>query len=203
MPVQTSTLQMQLPVQPQTIPVEAGEDAFGNRDMVSETVTDLTDRYVMQDKLGEGTYGTVYRAKCKQSHRQDGVPAVALREISLLKELSNKHVVKLLDVYSSPSNLYLVFERMEMDLRVYLKRNGQMEPATLRTGLYNVPLKVYTHDIVTLWYRPPEILLGQEQYGPSTDIWSMSCIFAEMATAHALFTGDSDPLQSERSDVWW
>ncbi|CAK9006190.1 unnamed protein product [Durusdinium trenchii] len=250
MPVQTSTLQMQLPVQPQTIPVEAGEDAFGNRDMVSETVTDLTDRYVMQDKLGEGTYGTVYRAKCKQSHRQvaikrirvlqedDGVPAVALREISLLKELSNKHVVKLLDVYSSPSNLYLVFERMEMDLRVYLKRNGQMEPATLRNAtwqcvsgiefchsrrvihrdlkpqnvllefrgtrmrlvladfglarLYNVPLKVYTHDIVTLWYRPPEILLGQEQYGPSTDIWSMSCIFAEMATAHALFTGDSE-----------
>lgn len=43
----------------------------------------------------------------------------------------------------------------------------------------------------------------EEQYGPSTDIWSMSCIFAEMATAHALFTGDSDPLQSERSDVWW
>ena len=33
-------------------PVLAGEDAFGSRDMVSETVTDLTDRYVMQDKLG-------------------------------------------------------------------------------------------------------------------------------------------------------
>ena len=35
-----------------TTPVLAGEDAFGSRDMVSETVTDLTDRYVMQDKLG-------------------------------------------------------------------------------------------------------------------------------------------------------
>lgn len=57
--------------------------------------------------------------------------------------------------------------------------------------LYNVPLKVYTHDIVTLWYRPPEILLGQVQYGPSTDIWSMSCIFGEMATAKPMFGGDS------------
>lgn len=38
---------------------------------------------------------------------EDGVPAVALREISLLKELNHRHVVRLLDVYSSPSNLYL------------------------------------------------------------------------------------------------
>lgn len=38
---------------------------------------------------------------------KDGIPAVALREISLLKELNHRHVVRLLDVYSSPSNLYL------------------------------------------------------------------------------------------------
>ncbi|CAE7361555.1 CDC28 [Symbiodinium natans] len=56
----------------------------------------------------------------------------------------------------------------------------------------HVPLKVYTHEVVTLWYRPPEILLGQEQYGTAADIWSMGCVLAEMATAQALFPGDSE-----------
>merc|ERR1719450_1754993 len=55
--------------------------------------------------------------------------------------------------------------------------------------LFSMPLKNYTHEVVTLWYRAPEILLGHGQirYGPSMDIWSLGCIIPEMATKNALF----------------
>eukprot|EP01130_Rhizamoeba_saxonica_P017144 TRINITY_DN8186_c0_g1_i2.p1 TRINITY_DN8186_c0_g1~~TRINITY_DN8186_c0_g1_i2.p1 ORF type:complete len:237 (+),score=39.73 TRINITY_DN8186_c0_g1_i2:212-922(+) len=35
-------------------------------------------------------------------------------------------------------------------------------------------------EVVTLWYRPPELLYGAERYGTSVDMWSIGCIFAEM-----------------------
>jgi len=45
---------------------------------------------------------------------------------------------------------------------------------------------------VTLWYRAPEILLGAKQYSTPIDIWSIGCIFAEMASKKPLFPGDSE-----------
>uniref|UniRef100_A0A5S6QC24 Protein kinase domain-containing protein n=1 Tax=Trichuris muris TaxID=70415 RepID=A0A5S6QC24_TRIMR len=47
----------------------------------------------------------------------------------------------------------------------------------------------YTETVVTLWYRSPEILLGEEHYSTSVDIWSAGCVFAEMATGTPLFSG--------------
>mmetsp|Transcript_66123 Transcript_66123/g.132694 ORF Transcript_66123/g.132694 Transcript_66123/m.132694 type:complete len:318 (-) Transcript_66123:255-1208(-) len=58
--------------------------------------------------------------------------------------------------------------------------------------IYSLPVKTYTHDVVTLWYRAPEILLGGHKYGPEVDIWSAGCIVAEMATCFPLFPGDSE-----------
>lgn len=46
---------------------------------------------------------------------------------------------------------------------------------------FGLPVKTYTHEVVTLWYRAPEILLGQKQYSTPVDIWSIGCIYAEMA----------------------
>ena len=47
-------------------------------------------------------------------------------------------------------------------------------------------------NIITLWYRPPEILLGQRRYTTSADLWGVGCILAEMLTNKALLQGDSD-----------
>ncbi|AQL06421.1 Putative cyclin-dependent protein kinase family protein [Zea mays] len=41
-----------------------------------------------------------------------------------------------------------------------------------------VPVKKYTHEILTLWYRAPEVLLGATHYSTPVDIWSVGCIFA-------------------------
>ncbi|KAG7360375.1 serine/threonine protein kinase [Nitzschia inconspicua] len=49
-----------------------------------------------------------------------------------------------------------------------------------------------TNKVITLWYRPPELLLGATQYGTSVDIWSAGCILAELILGRPLFPGKSD-----------
>jgi cyclin-dependent kinase len=46
--------------------------------------------------------------------------------------------------------------------------------------------------VVTLWYRAPEVLLGSRHYSTAIDMWSVGCIFAEMAMRSPLFPGDSE-----------
>lgn len=57
---------------------------------------------------------------------------------------------------------------------------------------FTVPVPRYTHEVVTVWYRPPEILLGSTLYSVPVDLWSVGCIVAEMATGQPLFSGDSE-----------
>lgn len=57
---------------------------------------------------------------------------------------------------------------------------------------FTVPFPELTHEVVTLWYRAPEILLGQASYTPSVDIWSVGCIYAEMLTGKPLFEGECE-----------
>jgi len=45
----------------------------------------------------------------------------------------------------------------------------------------------YTNKVITLWYRPPELLLGEERYGPGIDIWSVGCILGELFTKKPIF----------------
>lgn len=58
--------------------------------------------------------------------------------------------------------------------------------------VFNLPLRAYTHEVVTLWYRAPEILLGMRTYSWSVDIWSVACLLAEMLSGKPLFPGDSE-----------
>ena len=54
------------------------------------------------------------------------------------------------------------------------------------------PIRPFTHEVVTLWYRAPEILLGCKTYALPVDMWSLGCIVAEMVTRRPLFPGDSE-----------
>ncbi|XP_060081900.1 cyclin-dependent kinase 2-like [Ylistrum balloti] len=201
------------------------------------------------EKIGEGTYGVVYKARDKTTGRlvalkkirldaeSEGVPSTAIREISLLKELDHQSVVRLLDVVHSEKKLYLVFEYLNQDLKKYMDScppsglpssliksylhqllkgvaychshrvlHRDLKPQNLLIDVegnikladfglaraFGVPVRTYTHEVVTLWYRAPEILLGSRFYSTPVDVWSLGGIFAEMITRRPLFPGDSE-----------
>ncbi|KAJ2243280.1 Cyclin-dependent kinase catalytic subunit [Coemansia sp. RSA 455] len=211
--------------------------------------SNASERYLKLDKVGEGTYGVVYKARDLQSGKivamkkirlegdDEGVPSTAIREISLLKELQHENIVRLLDIVYSASKLYLVFEFLDLDLKKYMDSVGPagLSPAQVKSymhqlvkglafchshrtlhrdlkpqnllidqsgmlkiadfGLgraFGVPLRIYTHEVVTLWYRSPEILMGSRHYSIGMDMWSVGCIFAEMVQRKPLFPGDSE-----------
>lgn len=53
----------------------------------------------------------------------------------------------------------------------------------------------YTNRVVTLWYRPPELLLGERNYGPAIDVWGAGCIMAEMWTRSPIMQGNTEQHQ--------
>lgn len=204
--------------------------------------------YQKLEKLGEGTYGVVYKArerthgtlvalkKMRLDGEDEGVPSTAIREISLLRELKQSNIVRLLDVIHSTNKLYLVFEYLDQDLKRYMDSiRDSMSLPLVKSYLYQllrgvaycharrvlhrdlkpqnllidkhgalkladfglarafgIPLRPYTHEVVTLWYRAPEILLGSKNYSTPVDIWAIGCIFVEMLTKRPLFPGDSE-----------
>jgi len=53
----------------------------------------------------------------------------------------------------------------------------------------------YTNRVVTLWYRPPELLLGERHYGPPVDMWGAGCVMAEMWTRSPIMQGNTEQHQ--------
>ncbi|XP_015027823.2 cyclin-dependent kinase 2 [Drosophila novamexicana] len=211
-------------------------------------MTTALDNFQRAEKIGEGTYGIVYKAcnnqtgqdvalkKIRLEGESEGVPSTAIREISLLKNLKHKNVVQLFDVVISGNNLYMIFEYLNMDLKKLMdKKKDVFTPQLIKSYMYqifdaldfchtnrilhrdlkpqnllvdtagnikladfglarafNVPMRAYTHEVVTLWYRAPEILLGTKFYSTGVDIWSLGCIFSEMIMRRSLFPGDSE-----------
>ena len=57
---------------------------------------------------------------------------------------------------------------------------------------FGIPVRSYTHEVVTLWYRAPDVLMGSRKYSTPVDIWSIGCIFAEMVNGQPLLPGASE-----------
>lgn len=63
---------------------------------------------------------------------------------------------------------------------------------------FGIPVNTFSNEVVTLWYRAPDVLLGSRSYNTSIDIWSAGCIMAEMYTGRPLFPGTTNDDQLVR-----
>lgn len=85
---------------------------------------------------------------------------------------------------------------MHRDLKpqnLLIDRRGRLKLADFGLArAFAIPVRQYTHEVVTLWYRAPEILLGGKEYSVGVDMWSIGCIFVELANKKALWPGDSE-----------
>uniref|UniRef100_A0A8C8Z3H8 cyclin-dependent kinase n=1 Tax=Prolemur simus TaxID=1328070 RepID=A0A8C8Z3H8_PROSS len=202
--------------------------------------------YVKLDKLGEGTYATVFKGRSKLTENlvalkeirlehEEGAPCTAIREVSLLKNLKHANIVTLHDLIHTDRSLTLVFEYLDSDLKQYLDHCGNLmsmhnvkifmfqllrglaychrrkilhrdlkpqnllinERGELKLADFglarakSVPTKTYSNEVVTLWYRPPDVLLGSTEYSTPIDMWGVGCIHYEMATGRPLFPGST------------
>ena len=205
------------------------------------------ERYEKLEKIGEGTYATVFKAtdpttgslvalKEIRLNPEEGTPSTALREISFMRELVHPNIVRLLEVIHTPTSLCLVFELLQQDLKSLLDARQKLkQPFNLPqiqsvmyqilSGLafchehkilhrdlkpqnlllsaeghvkladfglargFGIPVNAFSSEVVTLWYRPPDILLGSTSYTTSIDMWSVGCIMAELLLLEPIFRG--------------
>ncbi|KAI4267583.1 MAG: hypothetical protein LQ337_008275 [Flavoplaca oasis] len=207
------------------------------------------------EKLGEGTYATVFKGRNRQTGElvalkeihldsEEGTPSTAIREISLMKELKHENIVSLHDVIHTENKLMLVFEYMDKDLKKFMDSRGsggQLDYLTIKSFMYQllhgiafchenrvlhrdlkpqnllintkgqlkladfglarafgIPVNTFSNEVVTLWYRAPDVLLGSRTYNTSIDIWSAGCIMAEMYTGRPLFPGTTNEDQLQK-----
>ncbi|KAK6472072.1 cyclin-dependent kinase 18-like [Huso huso] len=202
--------------------------------------------YIKLDKLGEGTYATVFKGRSKLTENlvalkeirlehEEGAPCTAIREVSLLKNLKHANIVTLHDIIHTDRSLTLIFEYLDSDLKQYLDNCGNImsmhnvkifmfqllrglsychkrkilhrdlkpqnllinEKGELKLADFglaraqSVPTKTYSNEVVTLWYRPPDVLLGSTEYSTQIDMWGVGCIQYEMVTGRPMFPGST------------
>ncbi|XP_011071480.1 probable serine/threonine-protein kinase At1g54610 [Sesamum indicum] len=215
------------------------------------------DTFEKLDKVGQGTYSNVYKARdtitgkivALKKVRFDNLEPESVRfmarEILILRRLDHPNVVKLQGLVTSrmSSSLYLVFDYMEHDLaglasspgikftepqvkcyvhqllsglehchnRYVLHRDikgsnlliddeGVLKIADFGLASFFDPnnKQPMTSRVVTLWYRPPELLLGATEYGVGVDLWSAGCILAELFAGKPIMTGRTEVEQLHR-----
>ena len=212
----------------------------------------LGDDYKPIERLGNGTYGTVYKVKKLSSgeifavkkfnmeKETDGIPSTALREIAILKQLNHPNIVSVKDLAFGEKSIELCLEYCSFDLKKlmdHLLKNDRknynlsfiqnmmyqilqgveylhcnkifhrdLKPQNILvtdsyiakladfglSRVYSIPLRPYTKEILTLWYRAPEMLLGTNTYSIGLDMWSLGCIFVELFCGKPFVTGDSE-----------
>jgi negative regulator of PHO system len=80
-----------------------------------------------------------------------------------------------------------------------INNKGQLKLADFGLArAFGIPVNTFSNEVVTLWYRAPDVLLGSRMYNTSIDIWSAGCIMAEMFTGRPLFPGTTNEDQLQR-----
>ncbi|KAK7316325.1 hypothetical protein VNO77_35278 [Canavalia gladiata] len=209
------------------------------------------DSFQKLEKIGQGTYSSVFRAREVETGKMFALKKVRFdnfqpesirfmaREITILRRLDHPNIMKLEGIITSrlSNSIYLVFEYMEHDLaglvsrpdivfseaqvKCYMRQllsglehchvRGIMHrdikvsnillnnEGVLKIGDFGLANTISTSNkhpltsrVVTLWYRPPELLMGSTNYGVSVDLWSVGCVFAELFLGKPILKGRTE-----------
>ncbi|KAE8681344.1 putative serine/threonine-protein kinase [Hibiscus syriacus] len=209
------------------------------------------DSFEKLEKIGQGTYSTVFRARDLESGKIVALKKVRFdnfepesvrfmaREILILRRLDHPNIIKLEGIITSrmSCSIFLVFEYMEHDvtgllscsdikfsvpqIKCYVKQllsgldhchsrgimhrdikgsnllvnnEGTLKIADFGLANFYVSGKrqPLTSRVVTLWYRPPELLLGSTNYTAAVDLWSVGCVFAELLLGKPILQGRTE-----------
>ncbi|KAL3917729.1 MAG: hypothetical protein SGILL_004574 [Bacillariaceae sp.] len=147
----------------------------------------------------EGYKGNLFLVLEYVSHDLTGIMDVAYKftEVQvksifkqLLEALHYMHQNKYVHRDIKSSNILI-----DHNFRVKLADFGlarSIEPPLLDKLHDRKNTQAFTNKVITLWYRPPELILGETHYGTAVDIWSAGCILAELILGRPLFTGKTD-----------
>ena len=117
-----------------------------------------------------------------KKNQNQGLPPKLYKSFlyQLLQGIQNIHKMKILHRDIKSENL-LISEKNILKITDFGLARG-----------YGLPIKNFRNDVVSLWYRAPDIILGNENYERSVDMWSIGCIFGEMVTGNIFFKGFSE-----------
>jgi negative regulator of the PHO system len=133
-------------------------------------------------------------------------------KLMLVFDYMDKDLKKYMDTYGSPlppdqiksfmfqllRGVAFCHERhvLHRDLKpqnLLINRKGELKLADFGLArAFGIPVNTFSNEVVTLWYRAPDVLLGSRSYDTSIDIWSAGCIMAEMFTGRPLFPGQQN-----------
>uniref|UniRef100_A0A8B9NNH9 Cyclin dependent kinase 15 n=1 Tax=Apteryx owenii TaxID=8824 RepID=A0A8B9NNH9_APTOW len=155
---------------------------------------------------------------------EEGLPFTAIWEC-----LKHVNIVLLHDIIQTKKTLTSVFEYMHTDLAQYMAQHpGGLQSHSVMLFMFqllrglnllisclgelkladfglahakSIPSQTYSSEVVTLWYHPPDVLLGATEYSSDLDIWSAGCVFVEMIQGQPIFAGTSGALE-QLEKIW-
>ena len=116
---------------------------------------------------------------------------INLKEKSLDENLIKNFLYKILDAVAYCHSKKIIHRDLKPQ-NILTAKNGEIVKVA-DFGLaraFSIPIRPYTKEVLTLWYRAPELLLGINEYSTPVDIWSIGCIFAELILKQPLFKGE-------------
>lgn len=108
-----------------------------------------------------------------------------------------QHLYQLMTAVAACHERWILHRDLKPDNMLYLD-NGTMKLADFGLArMYGTPKGRLSPQAITLWYKPPELLLGAYEYSATADIWSVGCIFAELLLRRPFLQGMNDVSQLE------
>lgn len=150
------------------------------REFKHENIIELVDCFITLDQGMCLVYECAYTDLDKIIHNKTLI--LSLADVK-------QHVFSLLGAIRACHDRWILHRDLKPGNMLLLK-DGTMKLADFGLArIYGTPKTRLSPQAITLWYKPPELLLGATEYSSSADMWSVGCIFAELLLRRPFLQG--------------